>query len=244
MASANSLGGPRHSPPSVLSTEVAAASVDPTTTIITTNSSVISGTANSSGNLNTLVVAGPSGVGKGTLLNMIRERHSDLFEYSVSHTSRNPRPGERDGCQYYFGVKKDLLQAAAEGKFLEHALIYGNFYGTSREETARIRSAGKICLLEVDIQGVEQLLENAEFAKNAHFVFIEPPSVSALANRLKNRGTESLESQEKRVSVAVGELEAAKALKFDFRITNEALDSAFTELDTLLRKLYPCCEQD
>lgn len=103
-----------------------------------------------------LVVAGPSGVGKGTLIDKLLKEHPNLFGFSVSHTTRAPRPGEVDGKSYHFTTVPEMEAGIAKGLFLEHASVHGNFYGTSFEAVNRVSQAGKICILDIDVQASSQ----------------------------------------------------------------------------------------
>jgi len=139
---------------------------------------------------NTLIICGPSGVGKGTVINaLLTQWGPDRLALSVSHTTRAPRPGEIDGVHYHF-VTKEQMQTALTlpGSFLEHAEVHGNLYGTSRDAVDSIHRQGKMCVLDVDVNGVKSM-------KRLHFpgkyVFLTPPSVDTLMQRLKARGSET-----------------------------------------------------
>eukprot|EP00656_Telonema_subtile_P049662 TRINITY_DN6220_c0_g1_i1.p1 TRINITY_DN6220_c0_g1~~TRINITY_DN6220_c0_g1_i1.p1 ORF type:complete len:342 (+),score=109.13 TRINITY_DN6220_c0_g1_i1:1233-2258(+) len=138
-----------------------------------------------------VVVTGPSGVGKGTLVAALLEAHPHQVGLCVSHTTRDPRPGEEDGKQYHFVSTSTMEAMIADGLFLEHATVHGNLYGSSRAAVEQVRAQGKVCLLEIDTQGAEAISELDGLG--ARFVFIAPPSLEQLEARLRARGTESEE---------------------------------------------------
>ena len=136
--------------------------------------------------LTTDAVCGPSGAGKSTLISMLREEFPDDFGFSVSHTTRGPRPGERDGVDYHFSEKAAMEAAIADGKFLESANVHGNLYGTSFEAISSVAEHNRVCVLDIDVQGVESC-RRAGFDAAA-FIFIAPPSLGSLEARLRKRG--------------------------------------------------------
>lgn len=154
-----------------------------------------------------LVISGPSGVGKGTLYTLLRERHPDTFTLSVSHTTRAPRDGEAHGTHYYF-VTHDAFGALADADgFVEHAQFSGNRYGTSKQTIADRTAEGKVVVLDIEMEGVKQIKQSG---MDARYVFIAPPSVEELEKRLRGRGTEKEESVQKRLNQAKLELEYSK----------------------------------
>ncbi|KAL8269924.1 hypothetical protein Esti_006154 [Eimeria stiedai] len=172
-----------------------------------------------------LVIAGPSGVGKGTLVKRLRAYWPTAFGFSVSHTTRQPRAGETSGRDYYFVDLAEIKRMQSEGQLLELAEFSGNVYATSIAEVNRISSLGRICLLEIDLVGVKSL-RRLSF-RNARFVFIEPPSFAELERRLKGRRTDAPESIDRRLSHAKEELEASKELDWDLRLLNDEVDAAW-----------------
>ena len=170
------------------------------------------------------VVSGPSGVGKGTLVSLVREQRPDLG-LTVSATTRQPRPGEVDGVSYHFLTNDDFDRRVEAGEFLEWANVHGNRYGTLASEVDRNRSAGKSVSLEMDVQGA---LNVRKVFPDAVLVFIEPPSMEVLEQRLRGRETESEESLRLRLADAAGELELAP--RYDERIVNDDLERATSEL--------------
>jgi guanylate kinase len=179
-----------------------------------------------------VVIAGPSGVGKGTLIERLREEYPALFGFSVSHTTRSPRTGEQDGVHYHFTSVSDIQAEIARGKFVEHAAVHGKYYGTSVAAVEAVRNCGKICILDIDVQGC-RLVRQRNFP--AKFIFIAPPSMGELEKRLRGRATDNEASVLKRLANAKGEIDAKdEPGLFDFVIVNDDLDKAYTELKQLL----------
>jgi guanylate kinase len=172
-----------------------------------------------------VVVTGPSGVGKGTLIKGLLERVPGL-QLAVSATTREPRPGEVNGRDYHFLSEEDFDRRVAAGEFVEHAVYAGNRYGTLRSELARPAQG---IVLEIDVQGARQV---AETLPESTRVFIEPPSFDDLARRLAGRGADSPEQIERRLAAARAELEARD--EFDHRIVNDDLERALGELTELV----------
>jgi len=172
-----------------------------------------------------LVVCGPSGVGKGTLINKLMETYPDKFGFSVSHTTREPREGEEDGVHYHFTSREAMEAEIAEGKFLEYADVHGNFYGTSLAAVEAVLDTGKVCVLDIDVQGAKKVRQSTLKAK---FIFVAPPSLRALEERLRGRGTEKEEAIAKRLANAAGEVRMSKEMGlFDAVIVNDDVDKAY-----------------
>jgi len=176
-----------------------------------------------------IVITGPSGVGKGTLIRLLRERLPELG-LSVSATTREPRAGEQQGVDYHFLSDADFDRLIGEGAFLEHAEYAGRRYGTLRTELERRAAAGEPVLLEIEVQGARQIRESMPSAVQ---VFIEPPSPEALRERLVGRGTDAPEVVERRLRVAAAEL-AAKD-EFQHRVVNDRLHDAVEALVGIVR---------
>src|SRR5438270_2625119 len=174
--------------------------------------------------LNLLVVTGPSGVGKGTLIRALRERAPQLA-LSTSATTRAPRPGEVDGRDYYFMSPEEFERHVERGEFLEHATYAGHRYGTPRSELTRARDG---LVLEIELQGARQVRQAVPGAVQ---VFIAPPSEAALRERLEGRGTDTPEQIEGRLARAKEELAARR--EFEHVIVNDRLERAVDELATL-----------
>jgi guanylate kinase len=177
-----------------------------------------------------IVVTGPSGVGKGTLIRLLLDRVPEL-ELSVSATTRAPRPGEEDGVHYHFLSAEEFARRVEEGDFVEHAEYAGRRYGTLRSELERRTAAGHPVLLEIEVQGARQV---RAALPGAVTIFIEPPSPDALRDRLVGRGTDDPEAVEARLATAAGELAAAP--EFHHRICNDRLDRAAAELEDVVRR--------
>ncbi|HKG38309.1 MAG TPA: guanylate kinase [Conexibacter sp.] len=175
------------------------------------------------------VITGPSGVGKGTLIRGLLARIPEL-ELSVSATTRQPRPGERDGIDYHFLSDADFDRKVAAGAFVEHAAYSGRRYGTLRSELERRTAAGIPVVLEIEVQGARQVRKTLPSAVQ---VFIVPPSDEALRERLVGRGTDPAEEIERRLAVAERELAAQS--EFDHKVMNDRQEDAVAELERLVR---------
>jgi len=151
-----------------------------------------------------LVLVGPSGVGKGTLIKKMQEAYPDQFGFCVSTTTRGPRPGEVDGKDYHFTDRASMEKAIEEGKFLEHAKVHTNLYGTSRAALEAVQSQGKIAILDIDVQGARSMKPKLS---DAEFFFLKPPSMEVLEARLRGRGTEAEAKIQVRLKTAVEEIE-------------------------------------
>jgi len=134
--------------------------------------------------LRPVVVCGPSGVGKSTLLGKLLKDNPDKFGFSISHTTRAPRPNEVNDVNYHFVTKDQLLAEVNENKFLEHAVYAGNIYGTSKMAVENVKKSGKVCLLDIDIQGAISVKKTD---LHARYVLIAPPSFEVLEKRLRER---------------------------------------------------------
>ena len=169
-------------------------------------------------------------MGKGTLVALLRERLPRLG-LTVSATTREPRPGEKDGVAYYFLTEDEFDRRVAAGEFLEWAWVHGHRYGTLREEVERVTGQGRSVVLEIDVQGG---LNVREALPDAVLVFIEPPSAEELERRLRGRGTEDEASIERRLAGAREEM--ACAPRYDVRIVNDDLERAVGELMSTIEK--------
>ncbi|MBU2511808.1 guanylate kinase [bacterium] len=175
------------------------------------------------------VVSAPSGAGKTTLIKKAQKLVQNIT-FSVSHTSRKPRSGEKHGLDYYFVSESEFQRKIKEGDFLEWAEVYGNYYGTSKSQISGLLEKGRIVILDIDVQGAMQLRNVKEM--NIKFVFIEPPSIEELNTRLNNRGTETVESINKRIQNAKQELMFKD--QYDFVIINDELDRAVNEFVSII----------
>ena len=175
------------------------------------------------------VLAGPTAVGKGTLVAELRRRHPGLF-VSVSATTRSPRPGEVDGVHYHFVTEADFDRLVATGQMLEWALVHGaHRYGTPRAPVQAELDAGRPALLEIDLAGARQVRASMP---EAQLVFVVPPSWDELVARLSGRGTEDASEQERRLATAHVEMDAAD--EFDRTIVNDTVARATDELERIL----------
>ena len=170
------------------------------------------------------VFSGPSGVGKGTLRMRALSGVPNLV-YSISCTTRAPRTGERDGLDYWFISKQDFEDKVARGLFLEYAFVHGDFYGTLRENIRRETEAGHDVMLEIDVQGALQI---RELLPESILIFVQPPSLKVLEERLRLRGTESEDKITQRLENAKQEMRQAS--KYDHVIVNDTLEQAAEEL--------------
>jgi guanylate kinase len=177
-----------------------------------------------------IVITGPSGVGKGTLIRGLLEAIPEL-ELSISATTRSPRSGERDGADYHFLTPGQFEAHVAAGDFLEHADYSGNRYGTLRSEVTRRLDQGQPVVLEIEVQGARQV---REALPEAVAVFIAPPSLEALRTRLVGRGTDSPEQVQQRLRTAQVELEAQE--EFQHVVVNDRLEVAVGELVEIVRE--------
>lgn len=174
-----------------------------------------------------IVVSGPSGTGKSTLLKRLMGEYPDKFGFSVSNTTRKPREGEKDGVDYYFSTV-DMFKKMIENKeFIEWAQFSGNYYGTSIAAVRKVSDELKrTCILDIDMQGVKSVKKTD---LNARYLFLSPPSIEELKKRLEGRGTETADSLQKRIAAASAEMEYAKTGAHDKIIVNDDLEKAYKE---------------
>jgi guanylate kinase len=176
-----------------------------------------------------VVLAGPTAVGKGSVAAAVRERHPDVW-ISVSATTRSPRPGEQEGVHYYFVSDDDFDGMVARGELLEWAVVHQSArYGTPRGPVEAALAAGRLALLEIDLQGARQVRSTMP---DALFVFLKPPSWDELVRRLVGRGTETEAERTRRLETALEELAAER--EFDVTVVNHEIHSAADELVALM----------
>ncbi|KAI4190841.1 MAG: hypothetical protein L6R41_000536 [Letrouitia leprolyta] len=176
-----------------------------------------------------IVISGPSGSGKSTILKRLFAAHPDTFGFSISHTTRSPRPAEQDGREYHFTTKEAFLQLVDEGGFIEHAQFGGNYYGTSVSAVKDVAEKGRICVLDIEMEGVKQVKRTS---LSARFLFLSPPSLQILEERLRGRGTEDEDSLRKRLQQAEKEMEFSKEEGVHDRIiVNDDLEKAYKEVE-------------
>lgn len=181
-------------------------------------------------NRKVIIFSAPSGSGKSTIIGNLLKRVPGL-EFSISATSRKPRQGEQDGKDYYFLTEDDFKQRVAEDKFVEWVEVYqGTCYGTLKSEIERIWDKGNTVIFDVDVLGGVSLKKI--FGQKALSIFIQPPSIEVLEQRLRNRGTETEESLRKRIERAEMELQYSNQL--DVVVVNDNLDNAINETETIV----------
>ncbi|GAA4999805.1 guanylate kinase [Acinetobacter puyangensis] len=174
------------------------------------------------------VVSAASGTGKTSLVKALLDRTTNLH-VSVSHTTRPQRPGELHGVHYHFVEKDEFLSQVGEDGFIEYAEVFGNYYGTSQAEVANQLKNGHDVLLEIDWQGAEQV---RKLFPHSIQIFILPPSQYDLRQRLSNRGSDSVEVIERRLSCAVADMQ--QYVNFDYVIINDSFDRALHELEAII----------
>ncbi len=190
--------------------------------------------------LRPLVMCGPSGIGKTTLKNMLVEKYKGSFGFSVSHTTRKPRVGEVDGEDYHFVSKEKILKMIEDGQFVEYAHVHKNIYGTSIEAVRSVMKQNKICILDIDIQGVKTILNGpAHNELKPYYLFVQPRNFADLEARLRKRQTDTEEQINIRVQTAKTEISASKDMPFDKFLTNDKLEDAYEEYETFMLKRYP-----
>ncbi|XP_052862431.1 uncharacterized protein LOC128269108 isoform X3 [Anopheles cruzii] len=191
-----------------------------------------------------LVICGPSGSGKSTLLKKLFKEFPDTFGFSVSHTTRKPRPGEENGIHYHFVSVEEMQGAIENGEFIETAVFSGNMYGTSKKAVENVQHQGKVCVLDIEIEGVKQIRNSDRL--NPLLVFVNPPSVDELERRLRGRKTETEESLQKRLNTARIEIEyGTTSGNFHVVIQNNNLKQAYDDLrDFIVRELETQQNQD
>uniref|UniRef100_H2XSK1 guanylate kinase n=1 Tax=Ciona intestinalis TaxID=7719 RepID=H2XSK1_CIOIN len=182
--------------------------------------------------LRPVVFSGPSGSGKSTLLGLLFKEFPNEFGFSVSHTTRQPRPGEVGGKHYHFTTVEEMEKEIHRGNFIEHAKFSNNMYGTSKQAVQDVLKNNKICLLDIDEQGVKSIKKTD---LDPLCVFIAPPSLETLQNRLNERGTETAESIERRMATAASALQYSKEKGvYDIIIVNDILEAAYKKLKEFL----------
>ncbi|KAF8513444.1 guanylate kinase [Hysterangium stoloniferum] len=179
-----------------------------------------------------LVISGPSGTGKSTLISRLFSEHPDKFGFTVSHTTRTPRIGEVEGKHYYFVPREKFTSLLEEGAFIEHAQFSGNFYGTSAATVKDVAASGRRCLLDIDSQGVRQVKACKDL--DPVYLFVAPPSMAALRERLTGRGTETEASTQLRLQAARGEVEYARTPGVhDIVIVNDDVEKAYKAFENV-----------
>lgn len=186
-----------------------------------------------------VVICGPSGVGKGTLIELLQKRFPspNKFGFSVSHTTRKPRDGEIEGVHYHFTNVEDMRTEIKDGKFIEYAEVHGNYYGTSITSVKSVQCKDLICLLDIDVQGAQKVKAST---LDAHYLFIAPPSMEELESRLRGRGTEKEDVIQRRLTNARDELEyGLHPGNFDAVLVNKDLDATLEKMVHTLKGWFP-----
>ena len=176
-----------------------------------------------------VVVSGFAGTGKGTVMKELLGRY-DSYALSISATTRNPRPGEVDGREYFFKTKEEFKQMIADNEFVEHACYVGNYYGTPKKYVQEQLAAGKDVILEIEIQGALNI--KSQFP-DALLLFIAPPSADVLKSRLVGRGTETAEVIEQRLARAVEESKGIE--NYDYLVVNDDLDECVENVHQMIQ---------
>jgi len=211
---------------------------------ITNSTEMLSVSSESNSQLPPTVICGPSGVGKGTLLGLLKEKWSDKFGVSVSHTTRPPREGEVNGVNYHFVTVEEFKKKIAAGEFIEYACVHGKYYGTSIQSIKNVADTGRVCLLEIDVAGATIINEKMD---KCNFLFITTSEtdkmdrLSRIELRLRGRGSEDEASIKKRMETAVTELEfLEKNPEFFCKVLhNDDLEEASQNICNLFEEWYP-----
>ncbi|GIO65444.1 guanylate kinase [Paenibacillus sp. JTLBN-2024] len=174
------------------------------------------------------VLSGPSGVGKGTVCTALRGKLPELV-YSVSATTRSPRLGEEDGVNYFFKTREQFMNMMQNNELLEYAEYVGNYYGTPRDFVEKTLESGKDIILEIEVQGALQVKE--KFPQGV-FIFLLPPSLDELKDRIVGRGTENQATIDHRMSVAVDEIGLME--HYDYAVVNDEIDSACKRIESII----------
>ena len=177
------------------------------------------------------VISGPSGVGKGTVLSYLMENKNVNIMYSISATTRDPRPDEIDGEDYFFISEEDFFTKKKNNEFIETAEVHNNYYGTPRENVVENLNKGNNIILEIDIQGAKQI--RSQF-NQAILIFLEPPTFSELEERLNKRGSENKKNKKIRLNNAKNELK--EKVIFDYTVVNKNIKQAAEEIQEIIIK--------
>lgn len=176
-----------------------------------------------------IVLSGPSGVGKGTVRKELFSQPDTNYEYSISMTTRAPREGEVDGVDYFFKTREEFEELIQQNRLLEHAEYVGNYYGTPLDYVEQTLEAGRDVFLEIEVQGAEQVRKQVP---EGLFIFLAPPSLSALEERLIGRGTESAEVIQSRVEKAREELDMMNL--YDYVVENDEVHHACHRINAIV----------
>ncbi|MDO4415692.1 MAG: guanylate kinase [Erysipelotrichaceae bacterium] len=178
-----------------------------------------------------IVMSGPSGVGKGTVIKEVMKDESLKLAFSISMTTREKREGEQEGVNYFYVTREQFEQAVRDGKMLEYAEFVGNYYGTPLEYVEKLRNEGKNVLLEIEVQGCMQVQEKEP---DALTIFIVPPSMEELENRIRGRKTEAEEIIQQRLAKAEKEMEMLN--KYKYVVCNDDVELAAEIVSVIIRR--------
>ncbi|MCI1894590.1 MAG: guanylate kinase [Lactobacillus sp.] len=176
-----------------------------------------------------IVLSGPSGVGKGTVRQAMLQDDFRDFQYSVSMTTRKPRPGEKDGIDYYFRTKEQFEQEIADGQMLEYAKYVDNYYGTPLKYVNQTLDAGRDVLLEIEVKGAMQVRAKCP---DGVFIFLTPPDLVALKHRLVGRGTDDIATINKRIQQAAQEIKMME--NYDYAVVNDEVPLAVKRIERII----------
>ncbi len=181
-----------------------------------------------------MIISAPSGCGKTTLVDRLLKRHPEWLR-SVSATTRSPRPDEKDGVDYFFISPQQFEQMEQKKEFLETARIFNHLYGTRKTELMRCLAEGKKIILAIDVQGMKQAKKALDKNIPVVTIFVLPPSIKVLRERLEGRKTESPEEIERRIELAQGEIKAASL--YDYTVVNRHLEQTVVEIEEIVKKI-------
>ncbi|BFQ96863.1 guanylate kinase [Enterococcus cecorum] len=176
-----------------------------------------------------IVLSGPSGVGKGTVRKAIFESSDNDFQYSISMTTRNMRPGEEEGVDYFFRTKEEFEALIEAGEMLEYAEYVGNYYGTPLSYVEETLAKGKDVFLEIEVQGARQVKEKVP---DGVFIFLTPPDLEELRSRIVNRGTDHADVIDQRMKVAKEEIEMMAL--YDYAVVNDEVPKAVKRIKEII----------
>ncbi len=176
-----------------------------------------------------IILSGPSGVGKGTVRKAVFDSGDNDFEYSISMTTRKKRPGEVDGVDYFFRTREEFEQEIAAGQMLEYAEYVGNYYGTPLSYVNKTLDEGKDVFLEIEVQGAMKVKDKVP---DGIFIFLTPPDLAALKSRIVGRGTDELDVIEKRMEIALAEIEMMS--HYDYAVVNDEVNLAVGRIKSII----------